>query len=176
MARPCLWSWLIGIAFVSLAVSVQGAVIATVAQSGESVELEWQSGGRTVSTSLPLYASGAVHYFSAGVGLEERSAQYPPFPLKLVFTAGDKPFLSHVGVTIHPATGGEAIVIPSEHVEGPWLFVDLPRGVYDVSGTFGGHVQRRNGVTVDPSRQKVVHFRWKEDRISPVRIAEDVDE
>ncbi len=175
MAKLCLWLLLIGITFVGQVASGEGAMIAKIAQSGESVQLEWQSEGRTISNSLPLYTSGAIRYFSAGVGVEERSAQYPPFPLKIVFTAGGKPFLSHVGVTIQPAKGGEAIVIPPEQVEGPWLFVDLPRGLYDLSGTFSGYVQQLNGIKVEPNQQKVVHFRWKEDRGSPVRTAEDLE-
>jgi len=173
MARPYLWLVLIGISFATQTASGERAIVATIGQSGESIELEWQEEGRTVSSSLPLYSKGAVHYFSAGVGVEERSAQYPPFALKVVFTAGDKSLLSHAGVTIQPAKAGVAIIIPPEQVEGPWLFVDLTPGLYDLSATFSGRVQQLKGVKIEPGRQKVVHFRWKEPRDSPVRIAED---
>ena len=37
--------------------------------------------------------------------MEERQAEYPPFSLKLVFTAGGKPYLAGVDVTIKPAKG-----------------------------------------------------------------------
>ncbi|OQW32820.1 MAG: hypothetical protein A4E19_05545 [Nitrospira sp. SG-bin1] len=176
MRRPLVWLLLSGIVIASQAALEEGAVSATVAESDEQVELKWQHDGRTVSSSLPLYRSGNVRYFSAGVGAEERSARYPSFALKIIFTAGHKPFLSHVGVTIQPAAGGAATIIPPEQVEGPWLFVDLPPGPYDLSATFRGQVQRLKGITVESGRQKVIHVRWKEEQDSPVHVAEDPQE
>ena len=77
-------------------------------------------------TLFPLYRAGSIRYFSAGVGLEEREAEYPPFSLKVVFTAGGKPYLSGVSVVVQPEKGGTPVLtIPQDQVEGPWLFVDL---------------------------------------------------
>ena len=81
----------------------EGGSIARIGESGEFLELEHQSSGQVVKDYLPLYRTGAVRYFSVGVGIEERQAVYPPFSLKLVFTAGGKPYLAGVGVTIQPA-------------------------------------------------------------------------
>jgi hypothetical protein len=89
-----------------------GGAVARIGDSGGSVELSQQIDGRTIVDSLPLYRAGSVRYFSAGIGIEERSAEYPPFSLKLVFTAGGKPFLAGVAVTIQPAKGGPPIGIP----------------------------------------------------------------
>ncbi|HEV2173183.1 MAG TPA: carboxypeptidase-like regulatory domain-containing protein [Nitrospira sp.] len=140
----------------------EGGLIARVGQSGEFLELE-QSNGQVIKDYLPLYRAGGVRYFSVGVGLEERQAQYPPFSLKLVFTAGGKPYLAGVDVTIQPAKGAAAITISREQVEGPWLFVDLPPGTYDISATYGQHKQALEGIKVVGGKQKTVHLRWAED-------------
>jgi len=137
--------------------------VARSGQSGEFLELEHQINGQVFKSALPLHQAAGVRYFSAGVGLEERQAEYPPFSLKLVFTAGGKPYLAGVEVTIQPAKKGTTIHIPGEHVEGPWLFVDLPSGVYDVTATHGDHKQRLKGVKVEKGRQKTLHLRWAED-------------
>jgi hypothetical protein len=138
--------------------------VARISPSGESIELELGSHGHSVKQQLPLHRVTGARYFAAGVGLEERAATYPSFPLKIVFTAGGRPFLAGVAVTIRPAKGGSPIVIPREQVEGPWLFVDLPPGLYDVTATDGEHPQQVKGVKVEAGKQTVVHLRWPEDR------------
>lgn len=138
--------------------------VASIADSGDAVELRRQVDGRTMVDRLPLYRSDGLRYFSAGVGLEERSAEYPPFPLKIVFTAGGKPFLSGVAVTIQPSKGGAAWSIPREQVEGPWLFVDVPAGVYNVMAEYGGQTQTLKGIKVEPARQQTLYLRWSHDR------------
>jgi hypothetical protein len=154
----------------ALWVSVGGGVslaasgpVARIGDSGDSVELSQQVDGRTVVDSLSLYREGSVRYFSAGVGIEERSAEYPPFPLKVVFTAGGKPFLAGVAVTIQPAKGGPSINIPSDHVNGPWLFVELPSGTYHLTAIHADRTQGLKGVTVEAGKMKTVYLRWPEE-------------
>ncbi|HLZ36055.1 MAG TPA: hypothetical protein VKP13_18785, partial [Nitrospira sp.] len=53
--------------------------VARIGQSGEYLELEHRVNGQILKNSLPLHRAGGVRYFSAGVGLEERAAEYPPF-------------------------------------------------------------------------------------------------
>lgn len=139
-------------------------VVARIGSSGESVELSRQANGRAVIGSLPLHRAGNIRYFSAGVGLEERSADYPLFPLKLVFTAGGKPFLAGVAVTITPEKGSPALTIPQEEVEGPWLFVELPPGTYRITGTHRGQKQQLKQIEIETGKQKTVYLRWPEDR------------
>ena len=147
----------------------EGGLTARVGQSGEFLELE-QSNGQVIKDYLPLYRAGGVRYFSVGVGLEERQAQYPPFSLKLVFTAGGKPYVSGVDVTIQPAKGAAAITISREQVEGPWLFVDLPPGTYDITATYGEHKQTLKGIKVVGGKQKTVYLRWTEDTGPTVKV------
>lgn len=163
--RILLGAVLIGVTAVGLSTVPAGAAgVASIGESGDMVELRHQIQGQVVVDRLPLYRSGAVRYFSAGVGLEERQAEYPPFSLKLVFTAGGKPFLAGVAVTIKPAAGGVGVTIPAEHVQGPWLFVDLPVGLYGVTATHAGNTQRLMAVKVEAGRQTTLHLRWPEDR------------
>ncbi len=164
MKRGIVWIvalWVFTSGGLSLA---DGGAVARIGSSGEFLELSHQADGRTVVDLLPLHRAGDVRYFSAGVGLEERIAEYPPFSVKMVFTAGGKPFLSGVAVTIQPAKGGAGLTIPQEQVEGPWLFVDLAPGIYDVTATHRDSKQGLKGIKVEAGKQKTIHLRWAEDR------------
>jgi hypothetical protein len=142
----------------------QASFVARVGPSGEFLEMEDQSTRQVVKDFLPLYRAGTIPYFSAGVGVEERRAEYPPFSLKLVFTAGGKPYLTGVDVTIRrQKEEGPPITISHEQINGPWLFIDLPSGTYDISAAYGGQKQEVNGLKVIGGHQKTAYFQWKED-------------
>lgn len=134
-----------------------------IGEPGELLEVEFQATGQRSKASLPLYRTEGVRYFSAGVGIEERSAEYPPFSLKLVFTAGGKPFLAGVAVTIQSVKGGAPINIPHAHVNGPWLFVDLPSGTYHITAAHADRTESLKGVRVEAGKTKTVHLRWQEE-------------
>lgn len=157
------WVLILGCCTITGIAAGEAGFIARIGQSGEYLDLEHPASGQVIKNFLPLHRAGEVRYFSAGVGLEERSAEYPPFSLKLVFTAGGKPYLSSVDVSITPAKGGAAISIPRDQVEGPWLFVDLPSGTYDVSAMQGDRRQALAGIQVERGNQRTVYLRWAED-------------
>ncbi len=163
--------WAIGLLLTGGLAYADAGFVARVGQSGEFLELEHQLNGTVVRNAIPLYQTGGVRYFSAGVGLEERSAEYPPFSLKLVFTAGGKPYLAGVDVTIQPAQGGTTITIPRDRVEGPWLFVDLPAGTYDISAMHGDREQRLNGIKVQAGKQRTAYLRWAEDAGASIKLS-----
>lgn len=144
-------------------VSFAGDPVPRIEESGEFLELEFQVNGQRSKGSLPLYRAEGVRYFSAGVGIEERSAEYPPFSLKLVFTAGGKPFLAGVSVTIQSVKGGPPITIPRDHVNGPWLFVDLPTGTYHLTAVHANRTQGLKAVKLEAGKTKTVHLRWAEE-------------
>ena len=52
--------------------------------------------------------------------------------------------------------------IPGDQVTGPWLFVDLPAGTYDISVARRDRAEIKQRVAVIPGRTKVAYFRWKE--------------
>ena len=109
------------------------AITAQITQAGDGIELEYAGeDGKSTKEVLPLHKKGSVRYFSAGIGMEERMATYPPFPLKLVFVAGAKAYVTKVAVTITATTGRTRVRIPGDQVTGPWLFVDLPAGTYTI--------------------------------------------
>lgn len=164
MKRAVVWMIVLLAVFSGGVSSGSEGVVAQIRPGGEFLELSHQVDGRTAVDLLPLYRVGDVRYFSAGVGLEERSAQYPLFSLKLVFTAGGKPFLSGVSVTIQSVKDGVPLVIPREQVDGPWLFVDLAPGLYDVTGLYRDRTQVLKGVKVEAGKQKTMYLRWPEDR------------
>ncbi len=133
-----------------------------VTPAGDGIELEYagEDGAKSVLT-LPLHKAGAVRYFSAGVGAEERQVKYPPFPLKLIFVAGPKAYLSRVAVTIADKKGTVKLEVPAEQVTGPWLYVDLPSGTYTVTATREGQAQVKGEVAVEKGGVKTLYLRWK---------------
>jgi hypothetical protein len=143
-------------------------VVTRVLPSGEGIELEIPTDIGPQKEVIPLFHSGTIRYFSAGVGQVEREAAYPPFPLKLVFTAGGKPFVSGVSVTLRDAKGGTVLTVPGEHITGPWLFIDVPDGIYEVAATLGGHQQHAKGIKVKRGTVTTQHVRWAEDRSPPL--------
>jgi hypothetical protein len=164
-----LWSSLCG-----GMVLADGGVGSPITESGEFLEMEYQVNGQRSKGSLPLYRAEGVRYFSAGVGIEERTAEYPPFSLKLVFTAGGKPFLAGASVMIQSAKGGPPITIPHDHVNGPWLFVDLPSGTYHLTAVHRDRTQGLKGVKLEAGKTKTVHLRWAEEGKSAVLSREAV--
>lgn len=146
------------------------AVTVRIVPEGDAIELEVPTDIGPQKDRLPLYRQGAIRYFSTGIGQVEREAVYPAFSLKLVFTAGGKPFVTGVGVAVRDKKGATVLAVPAEHITGPWLFVDLPEGIYDVVATLGGEVQTAKGVKVGRGKVTTQHVRWKEDR-SPALAA-----
>ena len=110
--------------------------------------------------SFPLYEQDSIQYFSAGIGKEERSLTYPPFPLKLIFTQGGRAYL--VGVSIDVANQDRTlhIKIPGEEVEGPWLFINIPNGTYFISGTDSNGTTIKKTITMKADQSTVVHYRF----------------
>lgn len=142
----------------------EAAPVARIAASGEQIEIEYSSGEKPIAKeTIPLYRVGAARYFSVGVGVEEREASYPPFPLKLIFVAGTRAYLSHVSVTISDLNDSVVLRIPEEQVTGPWLFVDLPAGAYKITATRPGFPALREQVRIAKEGTKAVYFRWKEE-------------
>lgn len=131
--------------------------------SGDGLEIEYRADGETWKDVLPVYRSGEVRYFSAGVGLAERQAEYPPFPLKIVLTAGGKAFAARADVHIVQTDGDTTLSIPADQVTGPWVFVDLPAGEYVITGNRGGAMLKHARVRVEIGVVRTVHLRFPAD-------------
>ena len=122
--------------------------------------LEVPSSDKEVKLTFTLYKVNNVQYFSAGVGVEERDAAYPNYPLKLIFVQGERAFLAGVTISITKSDGTILAEIPSDHVMGPWLFVDLPTGTYTITATDSRQRIIKKEVPVREGGTRVVHFRW----------------
>ena len=153
----------LGAWFFLITVAIAGPT-ARISQSGDGLELDYQEGGRSYKDTIPLHRAGQARYFSAGVGIEERSASYPPFPLKLVFTAGGKPYVAGVSVTVQHGNGPIIVTIPPEQITGPWLFLDVPDGSYRIAATMEGQTEYLKDIKVERGTQKTLYVRWAEDR------------
>ena len=137
--------------------------VTTVEASSNQVkllEIPLPTGSIPKTLAFPLYEQESIQYFSAGLGKEERSLTYPPFPLKLIFVQGERAFLARVSVHIAKEDGTQLLRIPGEEVEGPWLFINIPTGTYVVSGTDSDGTTINKTITVQTTKSTVVHFRW----------------
>lgn len=141
----------------------EAAVVARMTPAGDRLELEFVGeDGITSGDTIPIHRTGDIRYFSAGVGIDERAASYPQFPLKLIFVAGAKAYVSQIAVTITDSKGAMRLHVPAEQVTGPWLFVDLPAGMYTITATRGDQTQVKAHGEVSKGQTKTIYLRWKE--------------
>lgn len=124
------------------------------------LEFPLATGSIPKTLTFPLYEQGSSQYFSAGLGKEERSLTYPPFPLKLIFVQGERSFLAGVSVQIANEDGTPLLKIPGEDVEGPWLFIKIPSGTYVVSGTDSSGTTISKTISIQSEKATVIHFRF----------------
>ncbi len=115
---------------------------------------------RGSSWHIPLYETGSVQYFSAGVGIEERQVRYPAFPLKLIFVEGKRAYTTGVAITITNHKESVIVSIPEKHVLGPWVFVKAPPGTYTVTATYLKNDKLKRRVTIHEKKPSTVYFRW----------------
>lgn len=153
-------SVLIGVLCGFLLTSSEATGSSRVLQSGASIEIVGEGPEGAYRAVIPIHRSGDLRYFSAGVGIEEREAEYPAFPLKIILVAGQKAYLSRVPLTIRDDAGTIQLDIPSAKVNGPWVFVDLPDGIYDITGIRDGETQEKKHVAVRSGSVRTVYLRW----------------
>lgn len=103
--------------------------------------------------------AGNVSYVSGGVGEDSRErmkAFAAAFNLKLLLAHRSGSYMSDVEVVVADTKGKQLI---KANADGPIFMAKLPAGVYEVAATAVGQTQRQK-VTVNNSRQAVLHFRW----------------
>ena len=106
---------------------------------------------------VPVRTYEGVSYVSGGATKDERETLKPNYPLKLVFAGTTGHLLSGVKVTIE-AKGKKVLGAVADG--GPWLFVNLKPGSYNVSATYRG-VTKKAAVTVGAKGTKTVLLAWK---------------
>ncbi len=96
---------------------------------------------------------------SGAVGLEDRERMmrsYGEYNLHLAFANAKGEFLAGVRLAIRGADGR---VLWRAHSEGPYYFVRLPEGRYEVTAEFGGKSHTR-WVRVGGEPGTLHHFHW----------------
>jgi len=150
-----------GIAFSSaLGGNVQARTTVHIVSGDEQSQLKSLNEKGDLQFTLPLYQQNGIHYFSAGIGLEERQVAYPPFPLKIVLVSGPRAYVSSVKISIQDHNGSMILDIPPDQVGGPWVFVNLPPGTYSIIGKSGKAPVVKKTVTLPKHKTTQVILRW----------------
>jgi hypothetical protein len=124
-----LWSWSLAMALGLFSFWIQPRVFPAQPSPGQAQGI---TKGQTEK---------GIPYMSGGVGSEEReqmTEQAGAYNLGLAFAGKSRQFLSDVNVAILDDKGNEIVRAISY---GPWFFVKLPPGNYNVRATYGGKVQ-----------------------------------
>lgn len=104
-------------------------------------------------------AQGFV-YLSGGVGADERLAleeRAKGFNVKLVFAGTDGSYVADVKLEITDVKG-EAIIATT--TSGPWFYIHLPPGIYNVKATFGGQSKEVKSLRVSKDKSTHQVFVW----------------
>lgn len=102
----------------------------------------------------------ATTYMSGGFGSDERKALRAMgrnFSLKLVFAAKNGDYLSAVKVIVKDQRGEIWLEAVSE---GPWFYVKLPRGKYQVQAAYKDRMIKK-AATISPPKQTSLSYYWK---------------
>jgi hypothetical protein len=110
------------------------------------------------SRAAPPAAASGVRFLAGQVGADSEAsirAAQKDYNLKLVFTLVEGNYVADVNVAINDASGKTVL---QQLVPGPFLLVQLPSGVYEVSAAYEGKPSSRKvrvgtGLTTE-------YFRW----------------
>jgi hypothetical protein len=101
-----------------------------------------------------------VEYMSGGVGIDERQQMQmkaKDYDLKLSFADRRGEFISDVKVIIDDRHGKELVNLTTA---GPWLFVELPTGNYELKATFAHHTEEIKDIHVSQGHLAARLLHW----------------
>ncbi|MFQ5912067.1 MAG: hypothetical protein ACE5JS_02685 [Nitrospinota bacterium] len=120
-------------------------LLAGIVVAGFALALPATAAKRVVHKSdLPVAMQDSVSWYSTGVGADTRDVIVRGFPLKLIFATKKGELAAGVEVTL--VKGGKP-VFSAKNV-GPWLFVDVPAGTYDLRAKADGQEVVRKAIRV----------------------------
>ena len=99
-------------------------------------------------------------YLTGGVGSDERAVMVRMgvgYSTKLVFAGRTGNYLAGVGVAVKDQSGK---VVTDINGAGPWLYIKLPPGIYDVDATFEGKTVELDKFQVIQGRSVVRLIQW----------------
>jgi len=116
---------------------------------------------RTISTSIDTEKSPqGILFMSGGVGREERQQMVKMaqgYDFKLAFADRNGNYLSAVKVSLYDELGREILRTTTA---GPWLYVDLPGGKYDLKASFGNRTEEIKDVEISRGRLMSRLLHW----------------
>lgn len=101
-----------------------------------------------------------IAYMSGGVGTDERQQMQmkaKDYDLKLSFADRRGEFISDVTVIIDDQHGKELVNLTTA---GPWLFVELPTGNYQLKATFAAHTEEIKDIHVSQGHLAARLLHW----------------
>jgi hypothetical protein len=111
-------------------------------------------------TGKPAQQQGAISFVTGGIGSDEAQAfrsAAAQYNLRLTLAAVSGEFFAGVRVTLRDAQGNTVVEAVSD---GPYLFLNVPPGRYQVTADNLGQVQRRNAL-VRTKGATELYLRWK---------------
>ena len=121
--------------------------------------------GLATTAALPAWALHSsltpqgVPYVTGGISLGELSelrARRKDFSLWIVTAAKSGAHLADARIVIRDNQGETAF---NRLLDGPWLFIDLPLGSYEIEATFRGETQQRKSTIHAGDRHQLI-FRF----------------
>lgn len=109
---------------------------------------------------LKRESQGGIAFLSGGVGQHEREVLKEmgrDYSLKLIFSNRKGEYLSNVMVTVFNQKDEKILSTVSF---GPWLFIDLPAGVFHLEASFQGDRKRFSQIRIEKGTQKVHAIQW----------------
>lgn len=86
--------------------------------------------------------------------MEERSRDYN---LKLIFAEKNGPYLSGVKITLSSTKQSEILAVVTE---GPWFYIRLPAGTYDIKADFNGQIKQIKSLNLTREKSVQQVFVW----------------
>ena len=114
-----------------------------------------------------------VAYMSGGVGIDERQQMQmkaKDYDLKLSCADSRGEFISDVKVIIDDRHGKELVNLITA---GPWLFVELPTGNYQLKATFAAHTEEIKDIHVSQGHLAARLLHWDLSHNLMVRSSSD---
>jgi hypothetical protein len=114
------------------------------------------NGSENPHAATPVTQNGIV-YITGGVGQDEADAIRAvsrQYSLRITFVTKSGQYLSDVAVEIVGASGTPDLKV---HTLGPFLFVSLPSGIYQVSAR-AGRASETRVISIAQSKDLSVHF------------------
>lgn len=124
---------------------------------------------RTTANGIETGSSQqGARFMSGGVGVEERQQMLnmaPGYDLKLSFADHLGHYLSDVKVTVNDEYGKQVL---NTTTAGPWLYVQLPRGKYDVTANYGDRTEEIKNLEITNGQllTRLLHWNGNAQQIS----------